>query len=305
MSPTPKRQPMVTCTDCGRANDPGRGSTRCWYCNAELPSSELQPFTFPATGGAVRVVTIDGDPWFVAADVCAVLGIGNHRQATKYLDEDEKGVITNDTPGGPQPTSVVNEPGLYSLILRSRKPEAKAFKRWITHEVLPAIRKTGSYVIDQARELTRRDLAQMVIAEADRADQAEARADVAEGTVREIEGVDGLTLRMFHKKYFSDVGERDFFEHLYAKGYLIDQRRKGSARGDGTIRDGSQHRHPSFKGKPFLYLHFGGVHGDRRREYTRVRPGRPELDFKAALVREGLMPNDNDDGALFAIEGGA
>lgn len=155
MSPTPRRQPMVTCPDCGRANDPSRGSTRCWYCNAELPSSELQPFTFPGTGQAVRVVTIDGEPWFVAADVCAVLAIRNNRDALTALDDDEKGVATTDTPGGEQQVSIVNEPGLYSLILRSRKPEAKAFKRWVTHDVLPAIRKTGSYQAAPAHPLPR------------------------------------------------------------------------------------------------------------------------------------------------------
>ena len=96
--------------------------------------------------GAVRAVTLEGEPWFVAADVCRALGLGNSRQTLSYLDDDEKGVITSDTLGGKQEMSTINEPGLYSLILRSRKPEAKAFKRWITHEVIPAIRKTDSYI---------------------------------------------------------------------------------------------------------------------------------------------------------------
>ena len=81
--------------------------------------------------------------WFVAADVCRALGLENSRQTLSYLDDDEKGVIISDALGGKQEMSTINEPGLYSLILRSRKPEAKAFKRWITHEVIPAIRKTG------------------------------------------------------------------------------------------------------------------------------------------------------------------
>ena len=95
--------------------------------------------------GSVRVVDKDGDPWFVAKDVCDCLDIGNSRQALTYLDEDEKGVTTNDTLGGVQEMSIVSESGLYSLILRSRKPEAKTFKRWIVRDVLPSIRKTGSY----------------------------------------------------------------------------------------------------------------------------------------------------------------
>lgn len=95
--------------------------------------------------GAVRVVDVNGEPWFVARDVCECLELTNTSQTLSYLDDDEKGITTNDTPGGQQEMSIVSEAGLYSLILRSRKPEAKAFKRWITHEVLPSIRKTGGY----------------------------------------------------------------------------------------------------------------------------------------------------------------
>nr|WP_276561612.1 Bro-N domain-containing protein [Bacillus sonorensis] len=87
----------------------------------------------------------DGEPWFVAKDVCDVLEIKNNRDALSRLDDDEKGVALTDTLGGTQELTVVNEPGLYSLILRSRKPEAKQFKRWITHGVIPTIRKTGGY----------------------------------------------------------------------------------------------------------------------------------------------------------------
>ncbi|MEC1552588.1 phage antirepressor [Bacillus haynesii] len=94
----------------------------------------------------VRTVVKDGEPWFVAKDVCDVLEIGNPSQALSRLDEDEKNtVILNEGIGNPNKT-IVNEPGLYSLILGSRKPEAKQFKRWITHEVIPTIRKTGGYV---------------------------------------------------------------------------------------------------------------------------------------------------------------
>ena len=96
--------------------------------------------------GDLRTVWMSGDPWFIATDVCRALEIGNSRQALTRLDDDEKGVISNDTLGGQQKMSVVNEPGLYSLVLVSRKPQARAFKRWITHEVLPAIRKTGGYI---------------------------------------------------------------------------------------------------------------------------------------------------------------
>lgn len=100
----------------------------------------------------VRVAMVEGEPWWYAADVCRVLEISNSRDALSRLDEDEKGVASTDTPGGPQEMRIVNEPGLYALILGSRKPSAKAFKRWITHEVLPAIRKTGGYQATPAPE---------------------------------------------------------------------------------------------------------------------------------------------------------
>ena len=95
----------------------------------------------------IRIVEKDGEPWFVAKDVCNILEIKNNRDTlNKCLDEDERGVDIIYTPGGNQEMTIVSEAGLYSLILRSRKPEAKAFKRWVTHEVLPSIRKTGAYL---------------------------------------------------------------------------------------------------------------------------------------------------------------
>jgi hypothetical protein len=107
----------------------------------------MQLTTFNFDAAAVRVVTgHDGEPWFVAADVATALTIGRTDDAVGRLDDDEKGAATIRTPGGDQQMSIINESGLYSLILTSRKPEAKRFKRWVTHEVLPAIRKTGAYV---------------------------------------------------------------------------------------------------------------------------------------------------------------
>lgn len=95
--------------------------------------------------GQIRVVEQDGEPWFVAADVCRALDLSDTSKSLERLDEDEKGTSLIRTLGGEQQMSIVNEPGLYSLVLGSRKPEAKAFKRWITHEVLPSIRQTGGY----------------------------------------------------------------------------------------------------------------------------------------------------------------
>lgn len=95
----------------------------------------------------VRTVIKEGEPWFVAKDVCSVLELTNNREAISRLDEDEKGVNTVYTLGGNQNLTIINESGLYSLILTSRKPEAKAFKKWVTSEVLPSIRKQGKYEV--------------------------------------------------------------------------------------------------------------------------------------------------------------
>lgn len=104
--------------------------------------NELVAFNFESHN--VRIcMTDDGEPLFVAADVLSTLSLD--RKALERLDDDEKGVSSIHTPGGPQDMTVVNESGLYNLVLGSRKPEAKRFKRWVTHEVLPSIRKTGSY----------------------------------------------------------------------------------------------------------------------------------------------------------------
>ena len=106
--------------------------------------SQIIPFEFESH--ALRVnLDAAGQPWFVAADVCAALELPDTHKAIARLDDDEKGRNSIPTPGGQQDMSVVNESGLYNLVLGSRKPEAKRFKRWITHEVLPSIRKTGSY----------------------------------------------------------------------------------------------------------------------------------------------------------------
>lgn len=95
--------------------------------------------------GQVRIVPVNGELMFVAKDVCDCLEITKYRDAISRLDSDERGSVKLDTPGGKQDIAAINEYGLYNLVLSSRKPEAKEFKRWITHDVIPAIRKTGSY----------------------------------------------------------------------------------------------------------------------------------------------------------------
>lgn len=105
--------------------------------------SELSVFNFDSQ--SLRTITRNGEPWFVAADVCDTLGLDDTSKACSRLDDDEKGTNSIRTLGGQQEVTIINESGLYSLILTSRKPEAKRFKKWVTSEVLPTIRKTGGY----------------------------------------------------------------------------------------------------------------------------------------------------------------
>lgn len=93
----------------------------------------------------IRIEDRNGQPWFVAADICAALDIAKHRDAVGRLDDDERGLLIVDTPGGPQEVAAINESGLYALIMRSRKDAAKRFRKWVTAEVLPSIRRTGQY----------------------------------------------------------------------------------------------------------------------------------------------------------------
>ena len=108
-------------------------------------SNSLQ--LFADKGFRVRVVMRDGEPWFVAKDVCECLDLANSRDAVSRLDDDEKGVGKADTLGGSQDMMLISESGLYTLVMRSNKPDAKVFRKWVTSEVLPSIRKTGGYGI--------------------------------------------------------------------------------------------------------------------------------------------------------------
>ena len=102
-------------------------------------------------GASVRMHMIKDEPWFAAKDVCELLGLDNSRQAVSRLDDDEKGVINSDTLGGKQELTFVNESGMYALIFQSRKPQARAFRKWVTGEVLPSLRKYGYYVAPGAQ----------------------------------------------------------------------------------------------------------------------------------------------------------
>ena len=108
--------------------------------------NEMQVFNYKSS--QVRTVEINNEPWFVLKDVCAVLDLGSAHKVSERLDEDERNQIPlTDSLGRKQETTIINESGLYNVILRSDKPEAKPFRKWVTSEVLPSIRKTGSYAL--------------------------------------------------------------------------------------------------------------------------------------------------------------
>lgn len=124
---------------------------------AQALSGQAKVFTFNASNQNIRVQMKDGEPWFVAKDVCDALTLENSRKATASLDDDEKGVSPIVTPSGTQQMTIVSESGLYNLIFQSRKAEAKAFRKWVTSEVLPSLRKTGRYELKpQKRGVVRR-----------------------------------------------------------------------------------------------------------------------------------------------------
>ena len=182
--------------------------------------------------GEIRTALIENEPWFVAVDVCRALEIGNSSQAISRLDADEKMItlISNEgnKRGNPNMT-VVNEPGLYTLILSSRKPEAKAFRRWITHDVIPMIRKTGCYMTDSVLERIRKDptftytLAKAMLREKDRADALEAELNATKPKADYYDAFinpdDCTNIRTTAKEL--KIPERKFVKFLLNEGYLF------------------------------------------------------------------------------------
>ena len=143
-------------------------------------TSEIMTFE-KAEFGSIRVKEIDGEPWFVVKDVCGALGLENTTKAMSRLDRDEfTSSKVTDSSGREQESYLVNEPGLYSLVLSSRKPEAKAFKRWVTHEVLPAIRKTGGYMVVKDEETPEETMARALLIAKDALDRKEERIKALE-----------------------------------------------------------------------------------------------------------------------------
>lgn len=135
--------------------------------------------------GSIRVTKGEGgEPWFVARDITDALGLD--RTATRRLDDDEKGVRSMHTPGGAQEMTFVTEAGFYSLALASKKPEARAFKRWVTHEVLPAIRRDGGYMVARAGETPEETMARAVLIAQRTIERQDATIERQRAAIREL-----------------------------------------------------------------------------------------------------------------------
>lgn len=197
--------------------------------------NELKNFTFEDQ--QIRVLTIEGEPWFVGKDVAEVLGYSNSRKAiADHVDSEDKGVTKCYTLGGTQQIAIINESGLYSLILSSKLPDAKKFKRWVTSEVLPTIRKHGAYMTDSkaAAIVTDKgslaDLLQQAAEQLKRKDiqieQMKPKALFADAvSTSDTPILVGELAKILHQNGVS-MGQNRLFRWLREHGYLIS--RKGS-----------------------------------------------------------------------------
>ncbi len=189
-------------------------------------SNEIQVFDSPEFGTVRAIRDENGEPMFVAKDVAVILGYRDAANMTRRLEEDEKGTRSVSTPGGEQQMAVITEPGLYSAILGSRVPEARAFKRWVTHEVLPALRREGGYMVarDETPEQTMARavlLAQATIdRQRDRIAELEPKALFADA----VAASDGTCLvgelAKMMRQNGVEVGQNRLFAMLREDGYL-------------------------------------------------------------------------------------
>ena len=187
--------------------------------------NELQIFKSEEFG-KIRTVTINNEPWFVSKDVATALGYSNSRDAiSKHVFDDDKGVAKCDTPSGRQEMSVINESGLYALIFGSKLDSAKRFKHWVTSEILPSIRKTGSYQKPMTPEQMMRVQLGMIDDVSDRVTKLENTMNIDYGQQRVLEkevasvvieslgGKDSNAYREISKKVFSECNRdvKDYF----------------------------------------------------------------------------------------------
>ena len=209
--------------------------------------NQLKVFENPKFG-KIRTVEVKGEPWFVLKDVCSVFGEQNYRRVSSRLEEDEKGVSQINTPGGSQNMTVVNEPGLYSTLfamqpekargvsneyIAQRQEQLRKFKRWVTSEVLPAIRKNGGYIAGQENMSDQEILAKALLV-AQRTiesknqviEQMQPKALFADSVASSGNTILIGELAKIIRQNGVDMGEKRLFAWLRDNGYLI--RRNGT-----------------------------------------------------------------------------
>ena len=189
---------------------------------------EIQIFKHEKFGN-IRTINKDGEPWFVGKDVAEVLGYADTRKAIRmHVDDDDKGGDILSTPGGRQQITIINESGLYSLILSSKLPQAKEFKRWVTNEVLPQIRKTGGYIPLNDCEDTGEIMARALMIAQRTIEQKDALLEMQKPKVRFAEAVTGsddsiligeLAKLITQNGY--EIGRTRLFDWLRRNGYLF------------------------------------------------------------------------------------
>ena len=196
--------------------------------------SNIQIFNYNSV--EVRTIQNDGEPWFVLKDVCNVLHIGNSRDVVARLDQDEKGVGQIDTLGGKQEMTIINESGLYNVILRSDKPEAKPFRKWVTSVVLPTIRRHGMYATPDTVEKMLADpdtaIKLLTTLKEERAARLalEAQAEADKPKVLFADAVSAShtsilvgDLAKLLRQNGVEIGQNRLFSFLREKGYLCSQ----------------------------------------------------------------------------------
>ena len=197
-----------------------------------MNNNELKIFNY--CDNQVRTVEKDGELWFVLKDVCDVLDLSNSRRVAERLDEDEKDVTSSYTPGGTQKMSIINESGLYNVIMLSRKEEAKKFKRWVTHEVLPSIRKHGAYItLEKIQEYMTKpenwiELLQKVRDEQQKNARLQNKIDRDRPKVVFAEAVDASDATIYLGEFARilrqngiEIGQNRLFQRLREGGFLI------------------------------------------------------------------------------------
>ena len=187
----------------------------------------IQVFNNEQFGSIRASLSSDGQAWFVAKDVCDSLGIGKYRDALSRLDDDERGSVLVDTLGGPQTVGTVSEAGFYKLVMRSRKPETKAFQRWVTHEVLPAIRRTGGYMVASQDETPEQIMARAVLVAQDTIERQNRQIEELKPKALFADAVaasDGTCLvgelAKMLKQNGVNIGQNRLFSWLRENGYL-------------------------------------------------------------------------------------